>query len=80
MSLQAAMRYDLNATFLNGHATNLLTYIQAPEIETTDSGRYLEQILLSIMEPPVFWVALCLAFKNKVLQPDGESVIYRIGI
>jgi hypothetical protein len=72
MSLKAAMRYDLSHTFLNGHAASLLKYLQAPEIETTDSGRYLEQILLSIVEPPVFWVALCTAFKNKALQLDGE--------
>ena len=76
MSLRAAMRYDLRSKFLNGHATNLLIYLQAPEVETTDSGRHLEQILITMAEPLVFWSSLCSAFKNKALQPDGESVFY----
>lgn len=80
MSLKAALRYDMSPKFLNGPTTNLLIYLQAPEVETTDSGRHLEQILLTMAEPPVFWVSFCSAFKNKALQPDGESVLYPIFI
>jgi hypothetical protein len=78
MSLKAALRYDLSPRFLNGHATCLLNYLQAPEIEVTDNGRYLEKILPCVVES--LWASLGSAFKNKMLQSEGELVFYQICI
>ena len=78
MSLKAALRYDLSPQFLNGHATHLLNYLQAPEVEMTDNGRYLEKILLCVVES--LWASLGSAVKNKMLQSEGELVFYQIFI
>ncbi|KAF8624034.1 hypothetical protein AX17_007240 [Amanita inopinata Kibby_2008] len=71
-SLAVAMRCDLGFTFINNQAEKLLNYLRAREIGEIDSGRYLQKILTAMLLPPVFWSALCSAFKSKSLSTDGE--------
>ncbi|KAF9004594.1 P-loop containing nucleoside triphosphate hydrolase protein [Cyathus striatus] len=74
-SLQAAMRFDLGNTFLNGNATHVLTYLKKDEIKKLDNGRYLEQVILAIVEPPIFWVAFRSAFDCKNLDSNDTRRI-----
>lgn len=71
-SLQAAMRFDLGPAFLNGHATALLVYLQKPEIQGIDGGRFIDQVLLAIVEPPIFWSAFSRAFQTGILEANGQ--------
>jgi hypothetical protein len=72
VSLQAAMRYDLSVTFFNGPATTLLRYLQAPELMTISRGDFLNQVVLKIVEPPIFWSVFSQAFRDRNLQEDGQ--------
>ncbi|KAF8213839.1 P-loop containing nucleoside triphosphate hydrolase protein [Mycena galopus ATCC 62051] len=63
-SIQAAMRFDLSEGFLNGHATETLTYLSAPDLESIGGGSFLTQIIQKIVDPPIFWDAFTNAFKS----------------
>jgi hypothetical protein len=71
-SIQNAMRYDLSTPFFNGNATDLLTYIQAPELAAISGGSFLNQVLLKIVEPPIFWAAFTQAFRERSLQDNAQ--------
>jgi hypothetical protein len=71
-SVQAAMRSNLSTDFLNGPATALLKYIQAPELMTIGRGDFLSQVVLKIVEPPIFWSAFMQSFLGKELQEKGQ--------
>ncbi|KAJ7241901.1 P-loop containing nucleoside triphosphate hydrolase protein [Mycena haematopus] len=70
-SIQAAMRFDLSDKFLNGHATDILSYLQDPELESIGGGSFLMQIVKRIVEPPIFWDAFTNAFKSGRLVERG---------
>src|SRR5580658_2006870 len=53
-AVQSAMRFDLSTKFLNGLATQLLMYLQAPDLATIGGGGFLHQILFELVEPPFF--------------------------
>jgi hypothetical protein len=57
-ALQAAMRFDTSPSFLNSHASSLLTYLQSPTLKNIDSGSVIAQIVLKVVDPPFFWVCL----------------------
>ncbi|KAL0563851.1 hypothetical protein V5O48_018209, partial [Marasmius crinis-equi] len=67
-SLQSAMRFDLSPSFFNGRAASLLKYLQEPELSVIDGGAYLHQLLEQIMEPPIFWLSFCQAFRDGKLD------------
>src|ERR1700749_3255731 len=54
-SVQACMRFNVKLDFLNGSATALLRYLQAPVLKTIAGGYPLPQVLLKIFDPPIFW-------------------------
>ena len=74
-SLQRVLGYDTSAAFVNMHAVKILDYLRAPEIEALNSGQYLQMILMALVTPPIFWEALCSAYKTQQLSGDGEYVI-----
>ena len=67
-AIQSAMRMDPSPTFMNGSGTKALTYFQPPELKDMGGGRYLQQIVTKIANPPIFWDAFILAFKGGKLQ------------
>ncbi|KAF9042775.1 hypothetical protein BDZ89DRAFT_254639 [Hymenopellis radicata] len=72
-AIQAALRTDLSLAFLDGHASDLLAYLQAPEIKSISGGSYLHKTLKAIVEEPFFWNALIGAFKDKHLSPRAQK-------
>ncbi|KAF5345199.1 hypothetical protein D9758_009720 [Tetrapyrgos nigripes] len=70
--VQRAMHSDLSISFLNGLATDLLVYLQKPEIQTVSSGQYLEKTILAIVDPPIFWTAYTNALKAKELSESAQ--------
>ncbi|KAK0501724.1 P-loop containing nucleoside triphosphate hydrolase protein [Armillaria luteobubalina] len=72
-SLQNAFWSNISVSFLNGPATDVLLYLQAPQIKTISSGQFLTKILQAIAEPPIFWNAFIGAFKAKQLSEKGQK-------
>ena len=70
-SIKTAFTIDLSISFINGPATALLQYLQAPELCTIGGGDFLRKILLCIVEPPFFWDAFVQAYEDKSLHRDG---------
>lgn len=72
-SVQACMRFNATSAFQNGPATNLIRYIQCPTLKIILGGDYLHQIILHIVEPPFFWNAFILSFRNGSLHADAQQ-------
>ena len=72
-SVQACMRFSASPSFQNGPATNLLRYIQSPTLKIILGGDYLRQTILRITEPPIFWNAFVLSFRNGSLNAAAQQ-------
>ncbi|KAG1844511.1 P-loop containing nucleoside triphosphate hydrolase protein [Suillus subalutaceus] len=68
-AVQAAMRHNTNSQFLNGTATTLLTYL----FRATDLGDVLDQLLVAIVDPPIFWTAFSQAFDQGELNEPAQE-------
>jgi len=71
--LQKAMRFDLTPNFFNGPATLLLQYLSNSELMSIGGGFFLQQVLLSIVEPPFFWTSFRIAFQAGQLTEKAQS-------
>lgn len=71
-SVQAAIRTNTTPAFLNGAATSLLTYLQAPELTAISGGDPLNQLLIQIVDPPFFWTPFTRAFTGRILEDAGQ--------
>jgi len=67
-AIQTVMRMDISPAFMNGSGTKVLTYFQPPELKDLGGGRYLQQIVTKIANPPIFWDAFIHAFKGGKLE------------
>ncbi|KAJ3782150.1 P-loop containing nucleoside triphosphate hydrolase protein [Lentinula aff. detonsa] len=71
-ALQDCMRYDLSPKFLNGRGADILRYLQDPRLKDIAGGMFLQQVLTTIVEPPIFWHALVANFRNDSLEEKGQ--------
>jgi hypothetical protein len=55
-------------SFLNGPATSLLQYLQNPVLKTICAGDLLQQVVLAVVDPPIFWDAFVRVFREGGLQ------------
>lgn len=72
-ALQASVRFDTTVTFLNKDAVPLLRYLQSPSLKAIGNGSVLQQLLISMVEPPFFWDALTKSFTGGLLLSPGAS-------
>ena len=70
-AIQNVMRMDISPAFMNGPGAKILTYFQPTDLKDLGGGRYLQQIVIKIANPPIFWDAFINAFKDKKL--DGPA-------
>lgn len=70
-ALEAAVRAQLDPAFINLTVVPFLNHLSGPEVETLNNGRFLQQILLSILEPRSFWAALLDAYHTGKLNDSG---------
>ncbi|KAF3484283.1 NFX1-type zinc finger-containing protein 1 [Arthroderma uncinatum] len=70
-ALQESVRFDTSPSFLNENAVTLLQYLQSPSLKMIDSGSVLNQLLLSMVEPPFFWDACIKSFVGGLLNPGA---------
>lgn len=68
LALQASVRFDTSSSFINENALILLRYLQSPSLKVIDSGSILNQLLLSMVEPPFFWDACVKSFVGGLLN------------
>jgi hypothetical protein len=71
-SLKEAIHSDFSASFFNGSVTALLQYVQAPALKTVGGGRYLTKVILTIVDPPIFWLPFVDAFRAGHLQENAQ--------
>jgi len=71
-ALQQAMRLKLDPQFFNDQATLLLKFFQAPDLKIINGGLYLNQIVLAISQPPIFWDAFRREFLNGRLHEQAK--------
>ncbi|KAG6919535.1 hypothetical protein DXG01_005125 [Tephrocybe rancida] len=71
-SLQSALRFHLIPAFFNGPCTDLLVYLQLPELKDIGGGSFLTEILLKIVEPAIFWDPFLQSFKERALEKGGQ--------
>lgn len=72
-SLQNAVFINLNPAFLSTHPAQLILFLGAPTLKDVGGGRYVEQIVKKLVEPPIFWEAFAQAFVDGQLQDDGQK-------
>ena len=66
-ALQSALFSDASSSFLNAQPTDLLLYIQDRDLALVGGGSLLRDVLLSIVDPPIFWDAFVEAHRGKTL-------------
>lgn len=71
-AIQSAVFMDLSVSFMNEHSTRLLLYLRAPELKDIGGGVYVEKVVRTIVEPPVFWLPFTQAFLDGKLREDGQ--------
>jgi len=74
-ALQQAMRLKLDPQFFNGQAAPLLKFFQAPDLKIINGGLYLNQIVLAISDPPIFWDAFRREFLKGELNEEAKISI-----
>ena len=74
-SIQNAMRFDVSPQFLNGHATNTLEYFLRA---TNLGGGVLDHILITIVEPPIFWSEFARGFEAAALTERAQLVFAKL--
>lgn len=72
-ALQTAIRYDLSPKFLNTHATAVLEFLQTPDLKPINNGQFLTDIIIKIVDPPMFWMAFRGAFMNGQLEESASA-------
>lgn len=70
-ALQSALRLDVSSEFLNTSATYFLRYIQDPELKVVCRGEFLQQLILTVTDPPIFWDAFVKAQKTGCLEDEA---------
>uniref|UniRef100_D8QIN5 AAA+ ATPase domain-containing protein n=1 Tax=Schizophyllum commune (strain H4-8 / FGSC 9210) TaxID=578458 RepID=D8QIN5_SCHCM len=70
--LQEAFRMELAPVFINGPITSVLLYLQDPKLKEISGGAILHDLLIQIVDPPIFWSAFQERFRMGELTRDGE--------
>jgi hypothetical protein len=73
-AIQSCLWFDISPTFLNGEASSLLKFFQEPSLKRICGGDFLQQILLHVVEPPIFWNAFVKALKDDKLDLEAQKV------
>ncbi|KIM44994.1 hypothetical protein M413DRAFT_25383 [Hebeloma cylindrosporum] len=71
-ALQQAMHSDRSTNFFNKHASDLLAFLQAPHLKIINGGDYLHDIVLKIVDPPIFWNPFKKAFLDENLNEKAQ--------
>ena len=70
--LQSSLRMDLSTSFLNDTAVKVVQAIAAPEVSSIANGTHVQKVVMSIVEPPIFWGAFLRAFQAGQLDTKAQ--------
>ncbi|PNS16705.1 NFX1-type zinc finger-containing protein 1 [Sphaceloma murrayae] len=70
-ALRQAVHVDVSLPFVNDTTTSLLRWIQHPEIGAACGGDLIKSILQNLIQPPIFWHALCSHVETGRLSPTA---------
>ncbi|KAH7141426.1 P-loop containing nucleoside triphosphate hydrolase protein [Dactylonectria estremocensis] len=70
-ALEAAVRAQLDPAFINLVVAPFLHRLSDPGVATLNNGRFLQQVLMSILVPRSFWTATLDAHRNGSLNDAG---------
>lgn len=71
-ALQQAVRAKLTPVFFNAEVAELLKFLQSPELINVNGGTYLNDIVLKLADPPIFWNKFRAAFLSNDLTEDAR--------
>lgn len=71
-AIQQALWSKSDAQFINDRASPLIAYFQAPELKVINGGQYLNDIILKVAEPPMFWDACRQLFLARQIQEGAQ--------
>jgi len=77
-SLQSSLRMDMSTPFLNDTATKVVLAITADAVSSVANGTHVQKVVMSIVEPPIFWGALLRTFKAGQLGPEAQKALARL--
>ncbi|KAH0541822.1 hypothetical protein FGG08_003705 [Glutinoglossum americanum] len=72
-SVQTCLQLDMRPKFLNEWATALLKYFQGPRLKGICGGEFLREVVLRIVDPPIFWDVFVRAFKEGELEMNAQQ-------
>ncbi|EGO03446.1 hypothetical protein SERLA73DRAFT_165136 [Serpula lacrymans var. lacrymans S7.3] len=72
-SVQSAMHFDISIAFLNGPASLLFAYLLTPQLKSIAGGTLINEVVLKIVDPPLFFYALLDAFRAGKLEEKGQQ-------
>jgi len=72
-SLQLSLRMDLSTPSLNDTAVKVVQAISAPEVSSIANGTHVQRVVMSIVEPPIFWRPFKLAFQAGQLGSQAQK-------
>ncbi|RFU29072.1 hypothetical protein B7463_g7259, partial [Scytalidium lignicola] len=70
-ALKSSLRRDISVVFINQSATPLLRYIADDGVKQLYGGQLLRDVLLAVVDPPIFWNALEKLYVEKRLSSTG---------
>ncbi|KAF9223028.1 P-loop containing nucleoside triphosphate hydrolase protein [Gyrodon lividus] len=73
-SVQQAMRLDLNSKFMNELGSTVIEYL----LRAKGAGNMLDTVLLSILDPPIFWNKFCEEFEKGNLDDQSQCVFAQL--
>ncbi|KAJ9156715.1 Stage V sporulation protein K [Pleurostoma richardsiae] len=65
------VRVNLSPSFIKAHSLKLLNYLSDPGIKALADGQFLQQLLLSVVTPRMFWDALVVLVRKQELPEEG---------
>ncbi|KAL4063837.1 P-loop containing nucleoside triphosphate hydrolase protein [Scleroderma citrinum] len=74
-AVQKALHSDLGVEFLNGLASDVLEYLLRAN---SLGGDVLNDVIVSIVDPPIFWSAFYKAFEDNILDQRAQGVFANV--
>jgi len=83
--LQNALFVDVTPEFINGYVAEFLIYTQDEKLRYITGGKFLDEVALAVVSPPVFWDALIALARtgcapNKTLRGFAGLLLGCIGL
>ncbi|KAH8103940.1 P-loop containing nucleoside triphosphate hydrolase protein [Cristinia sonorae] len=75
VALQQAVRSNSDPAFFNQRVAPVLIYFDSPDLRIINGGTYLHQIVIKIVDPPIFWDAFRKSFLEGRLDERAQLSI-----